>query len=132
MSQLPDGPAEEIVEDGPPHHRLADVHVVGSPGAPEGAQSAISLEEDNRPLDQLSEHQTRRVPLDPQVRHEALRWVLGMFSAVLVFGAVAALIGNSAWANTRDFLGVTFASVVGLVGTVLGFYFGRGGTGHQP
>ena len=131
MSQPPDDPEEEIVEDGPPQHRLADVHV-GSPGAVEGAQSAISLEEDNRPFDQLSEHETRRVPLDPQVRHEALRWVLGMFTVVLVFGAVAALIGNTAWANTRDFLGVTFASVVGLVGTVLGFYFGRGGSGHQP
>jgi len=129
MSQPPDDPADEIVEDGPPHHGLANVRV-GSPGAVDQAQSAI--EEDNRPLDQLSEHQTRRVPLDPQVRHEALRWVLGMFSAVLVLGAVAALIGNTAWANTRDFLGVTFASVVGLVGTVLGFYFGRGGSGHQP
>lgn len=89
------------------------------------------LEEFDHPVDQLATPDTRRVDVD-QVRREALRWVLIMFCGILALGATGALMGDTTWANTKDFLNTTFASVVGLVGTVVGFYFGRGsGTGGQ-
>ena len=129
MSQPPDSPEGEIAEDQEPRDQLADIHLSDLTTV-EAAEPPLSLEEDDPPRDQLSELDTRTIGMD-QVRRQALWWVLALFSAILVVGAVAAMIGDNAWVNTKDFLGLTFASVVGLVGTVIGFYFGRGDSAHQ-
>jgi hypothetical protein len=68
----------------------------------------------------------RRVERADTVRAEALRWVLGLFTVLIVFGGATAVAGGTVWTNARDFMQLVFAGVTGLVGIVIGYYFGRG------
>jgi hypothetical protein len=65
----------------------------------------------------LMEHQSRRA---------VLHWVLALQAGVLAVVAVATFVDGNAWPHMESLLGHIYTGLVGVTGTVLGYYFGRG------
>jgi hypothetical protein len=68
-------------------------------------------------------------PFDPRPQREQVRGVLAVIMsallALMALGPFTVIVADWAdWADVEDPLGLTFSPVVGLAGTVLGFYFG--------
>lgn len=50
--------------------------------------------------------------------------LIALFALELAAAFVCAVIGGELWVRMQEFLQITFAGLVGLVGAVVGFYFG--------
>src|SRR5690349_5968281 len=81
-----------------------------------------SLIEEKTPLSGLDRPTIERIQKMDAVRKGTLYWLLGLFTAVLIFGATASVIGGAAWADAKDFLNMVLAGVTGFLGTAIGFY----------
>ncbi len=58
-------------------------------------------------------------------RRGALWWMLVVFGLVLVFGGTTSAVGGEMWTHAKEFLGMVLPYLTGLLGTAIGFYFGR-------
>jgi len=89
---------------------------------PDQETPTAQLYEDSPPRNDLdsptASPDVQRVERADRVRHEALRAILLLFAAVIVYGGVGAMLGGTIWTNVKEFLQ--------LVGLVIGYYFGRG------
>lgn len=111
-----DSQHQDIDETSPELHASSEIHELTT-----------------RPRDDLTPPlpapDAQRVGPDDLARKEATRWILLIFSVMLGLGAGAAIAGGSVWVNVKEFLEFTLAGVTGLVGLVIGYYFGRDKSG---
>jgi hypothetical protein len=68
---------------------------------------------------------------DPNPQREQVRgtiaWVLlGIFGLTILFAFVAVAFKWTDYDNIKDMLGILLPPITGLVGSAIGFYFGRG------
>jgi hypothetical protein len=60
---------------------------------------------------------------------QSLYLLMAIFAGVLMVGAIAlfidVLVDGGVWTNARDYLQVAVPAVTGLLGSAMGFYFGR-------
>jgi hypothetical protein len=91
--------------------------VTPSEGEPQTAEPVVS--ETSEPV----ERDVRR--RREQVRGTVTYLLMGIFAGVLIVGAIALFIDAGVWTNARDYLQVAVPAVTGLLGTAMGFYFGR-------
>ena len=68
---------------------------------------------------------------DPNPQREQVRgtiaWVLlGIFGLTILFAFIALACEWTEYENIKDMLGILLPPITGLVGSAIGFYFGRG------
>jgi hypothetical protein len=65
------------------------------------------------------------IPHKREDARKTLAYVLvGLLIVQLVFYAVTMFLPDPAWQRAQEFMQVTLAGTLGLVGSVIGFYFG--------
>ena|SRR5438132_1540773 len=108
-------------------------HELGKPvtgGGTDEDQLVGDLSEDKKPRDDLASptasSDVQRIERADKVRREALWSILFLFGLVIAYGAVGAFFGGEVWTNTKEYLQIVLAGITGLVGLVMGYYFGRG------
>ena len=67
-------------------------------------------------------------PKREQVRGTIAWFLLGLLSMTVVFAFTAVARNWTDYENIKDMLGILLPPIVGLVGSAIGFYFGRGTT----
>jgi hypothetical protein len=60
-----------------------------------------------------------------EVRGTVTYWLMGIFAGVLLVGAITIFVGGQSWTNAQDFLQTAIPAITGLLGSAMGFYFGR-------
>jgi hypothetical protein len=71
---------------------------------------------------------TVRADLERQrenVRGTVTYLLIALLAVVLVVGAITLFVGGPMWMNGKDYVQVAISAVSGLLGTAMGFYFGR-------
>jgi|TARA_R110000824_G_scaffold48399_14_gene136722 hypothetical protein len=64
-------------------------------------------------------------PKREQVRGTIAWFLLGLLTMTILFAFIAVAFQWTAYDNIKDMLGILLPPIVGLVGSAMGFYFGR-------
>lgn len=59
------------------------------------------------------------------VRGTVTYLLIALLAVVLIVGAIALFLGRQLWINGKDYVQIAISVVSGLLGTAMGFYFGR-------
>jgi hypothetical protein len=59
------------------------------------------------------------------VRGTVTYLLIALLAVVLIVGAIALFVGVQLWINGKDYVQIAISAVAGLLGTAMGFYFGR-------